>query len=124
MAAAQQKRVVLAVDDDALVLLNLAEMLEDLGHEAVEATSGKAALEQLHARTDIDLIITDQAMPGMSGLELSRAAKSLRAGIPIIIATGYADLPAEAGLTFTKLAKPYLQRDLVNAMDAVKKIDV
>jgi PAS domain S-box-containing protein len=124
MAAAQQKRVVLAVDDDALVLLNLAEMLEDLGHEAVEATSGKAALELLHARADIDLVITDQAMPGMTGLELSRAAKSLRAGIPIIIATGYADLPAEPGLTFTKLAKPYLQRDLINAMDAVKKNDL
>ena len=50
--------VVLAVEDDALVLMNTAAMLEDLGHSVLEATSGDAALEILHRESDIDLVIT------------------------------------------------------------------
>ena len=104
--------VVLAVDDDALVLFNTVAMLEELGHEVLEASSGKGALEIFEKRADIDLIITDQAMPGMTGLELAQAAKTLRPAIPIVIATGYAELPRGADQAFRKLAKPFSQQDL------------
>jgi hypothetical protein len=60
---------VLAVDDDRLVLFNTAAMLEDMGHTVVEAGSGDEALEALHRET-FDLVVTDQVMPKMTGVEL------------------------------------------------------
>jgi PAS domain S-box-containing protein len=108
--------VALAVDDDPLVLLNTVSMLEELGHEALEASSGNAALALFEKRPDIDLIITDQAMPGMTGLQLAHAVRTIRPDIPIIIATGYAELPKEADPTFSKLAKPFREQDLAAAI--------
>lgn len=63
---------ILAVDDDALVLMNTAAMLEDLGHLVIEASSAKQAIEIMEQET-IDLIVTDHAMPGMTGLQLVEA---------------------------------------------------
>jgi hypothetical protein len=57
---------VLVVDDDSLVLTNTAALLEDLGHEVVEATSGQQALHVLRRDRDIGLVITDQLMPSRS----------------------------------------------------------
>ncbi|MEZ5765954.1 MAG: response regulator [Xanthobacteraceae bacterium] len=65
---------ILAVDDDPLVLMNVTALLEDLGHSVVEAPSGKAALEILRGGHCIDLLVTDQSMPGMTGVELAAAA--------------------------------------------------
>jgi hypothetical protein len=63
---------VLAVDDDALVLMNTVAMLEDLGHTVFEAYSGKGALDILRREDSIDLVVTDQAMPKMTGTELAK----------------------------------------------------
>ncbi|WP_245479360.1 PAS domain-containing sensor histidine kinase, partial [Mesorhizobium sp. M7A.F.Ca.CA.001.16.1.1] len=65
---------ILAVDDDALVLLNTAAMLEDLGHTVAEAHSAAAALRLLEEQP-FDLVITDHAMPKMTGLQLSNTIK-------------------------------------------------
>jgi PAS domain S-box-containing protein len=67
--AAPGRMRVLAVDDDRLVLFNTTAMLEDLGHEVVEAGSGDEALTRLE-KSRFDLVITDQAMPRMTGLQL------------------------------------------------------
>ena len=119
-ACADERRsrslIALAVDDDPLVLLNTVSMLEELGHQALEAGSGKAALTIFEKRPEIDLIITDQAMPGMTGLQLAHAVRSIRPGIPIVIATGYAELPKEADSTLEKLAKPFREQDLADAI--------
>jgi CheY-like chemotaxis protein len=114
-----RRLVVLAVDDDCLVLFNTVAMLEELGHEVLEATTGKAALDLFQKRPDIDLIMTDQAMPGMTGLQLATAARTLRPEIKIVIATGYADLPKEADQSFRRLAKPFREQDLVGAIAGV-----
>ena len=85
-AAAAKPLAILAVDDDALVLLNTAAMLDDQGHRVTTAYSGKEALNILRRGETFDLLITDQAMPGMTGAELieigaRRAARSAdRAG--------------------------------------------
>jgi CheY-like chemotaxis protein len=106
---------VLAVDDDALVLFNTTAMLEDLGHTAIEARSAKEALEILRAQK-VDLVVTDQAMPQMTGAQLSEIIKAEWPGLPVILATGYAELPGGQGKDLPKLSKPFDERALANAI--------
>lgn len=103
--------VVLAVDDDSLVLTNTIAMLEDLGHTAIGASSGHAALEILRQENSIDLVLTDQVMPHMTGLQLADTIKAEWPKLPVIIATGFAETPSDAR-EFAKLAKPFTQAEL------------
>lgn len=103
---------ILVVDDDALINMNTVDMVEDLGHTALEAYSGKQALEILGSDCQVDVLITDYAMPGMTGVELAGKARQLRPGLPILLATGYADLPSGTSTDLPRLAKPYQQADL------------
>ncbi|KFC64432.1 PAS/PAC sensor hybrid histidine kinase [Devosia sp. LC5] len=103
---------ILVVDDDALINMNTVDMVEDLGHTALEAYSGKQALEILGSGQQVDMLITDYAMPGMTGVELAGKARQLRPGLPILLATGYADLPSGTSTDLPRLAKPYQQTDL------------
>ena len=102
----------LFVDDDFLINLSTASLLEDLGHTVIKATSGPDALSVLQHGKPIDLLITDYAMPGMTGFELAEEARRLRPDLPILLATGYADLPTSAALELPRLSKPYQQRQL------------
>ncbi|HEY7851404.1 MAG TPA: PAS domain S-box protein [Caulobacteraceae bacterium] len=111
--------VVLAVDDDSLVLINAAAMLEDLGHRALTATTAEEALGVLD-RQEVDLVVTDYAMPQVNGLQLAEMIEDRRPGLPVILATGYAELPPGAGSGLPRLSKPYLQSNLARAIaDAV-----
>jgi len=107
---------VLAVDDDALVLANTRAMLEDLGHTVIAALSARQAVEQLERAAKIDLVITDHAMPQMTGIELARTIAARWPATPIILATGYAELPAGADVALLRLAKPYRQEALAEAI--------
>ena len=110
--------VVLAVDDDPLVLLNVRAMLEDLGHTVITAKSGAEAVEILDHGAQIDLLITDQAMPNMTGLQLAGIVSEGWPSVPIIIATGYDEMPAGVQERFEKLTKPYFQSDLSRVIAA------
>ena len=112
VAGSERSLVILAVDDDGLVLLNTAAMLEDLGHTVFEATSGASALEIIRREAGIDLVITDQAMPNMTGSDLAVAIRAERPELPIILATGFAELPPEADASLPKLSKPFRQHQL------------
>ncbi len=103
---------VLAVDDDAIVLLNTVTMLEDLGHTVIERHSGSEALEALRGE-QFDLLLSDYAMPGMNGGELVHRARELQPHIRAAIVSGYADLPEGTALDVPRLAKPFSQDDLV-----------
>lgn len=103
---------ILMVDDDALIAMASVDMLEDLGHEVVEANSGADALKCLESGNAFDLVITDYSMPGMTGAELAKAVREKVPGMPILIATGYADLPAGSGIDLPRLGKPYTQAQL------------
>lgn len=83
VAPATRPLAVLAVDDDAPVLMNTAAMLQGLGHTVIEAASGQEALERLRDGTTVDLIITDQAMPRMTGAQLIAVVKAEKPNIPI-----------------------------------------
>jgi CheY-like chemotaxis protein/anti-sigma regulatory factor (Ser/Thr protein kinase) len=102
---------ILAVDDDAIVLLNTVTMLEDLGHAVTEKHSGAEALEAL-ATADFDLLISDFAMPGLNGGELIRRAREVRPGVRAAIISGYADLPEGTALDVPRLGKPFTEDDL------------
>ena len=82
---------IMVVDDDSLVLSNTAAMLEDLGHEVIEATSGEQALRILRRSGAVDLLITDQMMPGIRGTQLIEAVRSEWPDLKVILATGYAE---------------------------------
>jgi CheY-like chemotaxis protein/two-component sensor histidine kinase len=107
---------VLAVDDDSLVLTNTAALLEDLGHHVLSAKSGKDALSVLNAHPDVDLVITDQVMPRMTGLQLRGEIAKLRPELPVLIATGFAEMPADAVGGGPRIAKPFTQRELADAV--------
>jgi CheY-like chemotaxis protein len=107
---------VLVVEDDVLVSMGIATMLEDLGHKAVEVYSGQEALARLHSRSDIDLVITDQGMPGMSGIELAKYIQSSWPTLPVVLATGYAKPQNGEDLDLPRLEKPFLQDDLAAAI--------
>jgi signal transduction histidine kinase/ActR/RegA family two-component response regulator len=110
---------VLMVDDDQLISMATVAMLEDLGHDVVEASSAQAALNILQSRSDIDIVITDHAMPGMTGTELARQIKSTWPHLPVILATGFADLPNEEDPGWPRLSKPYQQSELAAAIARV-----
>ncbi|HTB45284.1 MAG TPA: response regulator [Acetobacteraceae bacterium] len=103
---------ILVVDDDPLIGSATTAMLEDLGHVVIETTSGTRALEALRSTPMIDLVITDQAMPGMTGTQLSRLIRQSWPELPIILATGYADLPNGEDPGLPRLSKPYQQEEL------------
>jgi len=103
---------ILLVDDDVLIAMVTTGMLEELGHEVIEANSGPGALEALQANQDIDLMITDFAMPGMNGAQLAEEVRRLKPDLPILLATGYAEMPKGSTIELPRLGKPYSRHDL------------
>ncbi len=109
---------VLVVDDDDLVRVSTCAMLQDSGYAVIETDNAFRALEILASSTPVDLLMTDHAMPGMTGLQLAVAATGLRTTLPIILATGFAEIPREAPEILRRLAKPYRIADLIEAIAA------
>ncbi|MBB5046197.1 PAS domain S-box-containing protein [Rhodopseudomonas rhenobacensis] len=116
-AVSKQLRILL-VDDDPLVRMNTAYLLMDLGHSVMEAQSGAQALQLLDSDARFDVLLTDYAMPGMTGLDLAIRVKVLKPKLPIVLATGYAELPPDALLGFPRLGKPYTQDQLAESLEA------
>jgi PAS domain S-box-containing protein len=109
---------ILAVDDDPIVLLNTAAVLAEIGHQVIQAHSGPSALTRL-AEHPVDLLLTDYAMPGMTGAELVAQAQQAQPGIKAIIVSGYADLPEGAPLAVPRLAKPFSDLDLAKLIAGI-----
>ncbi|GLR83011.1 hybrid sensor histidine kinase/response regulator [Azospirillum oryzae] len=101
---------VLLVEDDALVRMANAAVLDEAGILVSEASSGEEALALLEADEGIGVLVTDFAMPGMTGADLTRLIRRHRPGLPVLIVTGYAekavlqDLGREPGIRI--LSKP------------------
>jgi CheY-like chemotaxis protein len=93
-------------------------MLEDLGHKVTTAHSAQEALGILKREGKIDLLITDHAMPEMTGLQLAERAATMRPGLRIILATGYAELPAGQHTDLPRLGKPFDQAVLAKSIAA------
>jgi PAS domain S-box-containing protein len=112
-----RKLRVLLVDDDPLVVASTTGMLEELGHDSIHtAASGDEALAVLRQGGDFDLLLTDYMMPGMSGVQLASQAQALRPSLPILLASGFAELDGLAGAAWPRLRKPYGLGDLSAAL--------
>ena len=86
---AQPRYRILLVDDDASVRASAAGMLAALGHEVTEAEGGAQAMDTIRAGAPFDLLIADVAMPGMTGQELASEVQRARAGMPVLLISGF-----------------------------------
>jgi len=98
---------ILLVDDDTLIRTSTVALLEDLGHTVVDADSARHALEILAVDAAFDIVMTDQAMPEMTGVELARIIEGKYPHMPILLATGFTDLPPGQRIDLPRLTKPY-----------------
>ena len=89
---------VLVVDDDTLISAATGEMLKDLGHQVVEAASGSRRWRSCAPGRRSTWSLSDEAMPGMRGTELAAEIRASWPDLPVILATGYAELPDEGAL--------------------------
>ncbi|MFT4068129.1 ATP-binding protein [Paraburkholderia sp.] len=119
-ANAAGDRHVLVVEDDGEVRAMLVESLRMLGYTVTEAADGQAGLKLLHDNHP-DLLMVDFAMPGMNGIDVIAEARKLRADLPVILATGYADVDI-SGLAVkrcTVLRKPFQLDELARTVRLV-----
>jgi CheY-like chemotaxis protein len=115
---ATRRPVVLVVEDEFLIRINAAEMIEEAGFEVVEASNADEAVAILEARLDIAVVFTDIQMPGtMDGLKLARAVRDRWPPIHIVATSGLVDvregdLP-NGGLF---LPKPYSPAQIISTL--------
>jgi CheY-like chemotaxis protein len=107
MTDAMPAPCILVVDDDALIAINTVDMVQQLGYVVLEAYSAKQALDIITGEARVDAVITDYAMPGMNGLELAIKAREMLPGLPVLLATGYSELPDGADIELPLITKPF-----------------
>jgi CheY-like chemotaxis protein len=105
---AVEGRHILVIEDDEDVRSMLVECLQAFGYTVSQARDGVSGLERLHI-DDPDLLMVDYAMPGMNGLQVIEKAREFRESLPVILATGYADVDIStlADKRLTALRKPF-----------------
>ena len=114
---------ILLVDDDLLVVAGATAMLEELGHEVSSATSGAVALTLVGPHGHFDLMLTDYMMPGMSGAQLAAQVRALYPSLPILLASGFAELEGAVETAWPRLRKPFSLGDLSAALAQVMPHD-
>jgi signal transduction histidine kinase/CheY-like chemotaxis protein len=118
-AIEREGSIVLIVDDDGAVREVTSAILKDLGYIVLEAGSGGAALDLLDRQPDIDLVLLDLAMPGMSGVELARQVQIKRPSLPTLFVTGYADKTALKDIEDQRIVKkPFVGDELAEKVNA------
>lgn len=115
-----RKLNVLLVEDEPLIALTLVDLLDELGHETIEATTAADALSTFRNRPDIDVLVTDIGLPDMQGDELARQCREIRPSLPVLFATGHVmPKPGEeetADPPTVRMTKPFQFEDLDRAL--------
>ncbi|GLK77500.1 hypothetical protein GCM10008171_27540 [Methylopila jiangsuensis] len=116
------RRRVLLVEDDALIAMAVADLLESLGYEVVEARNAAAAQHAARTGAPVDLALTDLGLPDMDGEDLARWLRSERPGLPIVFATGRSEFQPPQALAASGptqvVTKPFNTRALQDALAA------
>ncbi|MDQ1349939.1 MAG: Histidine kinase [Acidobacteriota bacterium] len=112
---------VLVVDDEPFIAELSKEVLEELGYHVIMKTGGIEALEAFRADPGkFDLVVADQTMPHMTGVQLSREIKKIRPNFPVILCTGFSDAISEDNYKMygidAFLMKPILPKELAAAI--------
>ena len=114
---------VLVVEDDGDVRASVIAMLGGLGYQVLTASNGPEAIDILRTDRPIDLLFSDVVMPrGLSGVDVAKEAQRLRAGIKILLTSGYtAEALAQQGANsdFPVFSKPYRQQELADEIRRV-----
>ncbi len=117
----QGRGQIMVVDDEIALTHYLQELLEMEGYRVLTYTAPDNALRALQQRVDVDLLITDQTMPKMTGIELTEAVRKFAPQLPIIMCTGYSATTNEALAKFRGvneyLNKPINRKQLLAAME-------
>jgi signal transduction histidine kinase/CheY-like chemotaxis protein len=116
---ARRAAKILLVDDEDIVRFATADMLRDIGYQVVEAASGSQALAAIRGGVDVDLLVTDYLMPGITGAALITELRATGHTLPALLITGYAATGADVPGDVPRLAKPFRQVDLAARVDAL-----
>jgi CheY-like chemotaxis protein len=101
-------RLILLVDDEALVRMGVALLLEELDHRVLQAANASQGLQLLSENKDIEILITDFRMPDMDGISFIERAREISPTIFAILTTGYAANDSRFGdLDVPRLTKPF-----------------
>jgi CheY-like chemotaxis protein len=115
----EMRGVALLVDDEELVRMSTADMLNDLGYEVVEAASSEEALRRLNGGLSPDVLVTDHLMPGMNGTDLARVVQLERPHIRVLVVSGYAEAEGISP-DLPRLTKPFRNVELAASLAALK----
>jgi two-component system cell cycle sensor histidine kinase/response regulator CckA len=113
---------ILLVDDDPLIRMSLADLLQDMGHQTHEISHPGAALAYIAEEHPIDVLLTDVKLPSIDGYELAHRARNLRPELHVIFATGYSSDKARAA-SHDPLAhflpKPFSKKELDKVLQSM-----
>jgi len=93
--AASDQKTVLVVDDESIVRMHAADLLEQAGYRVIEASNGEEALAALNRSPEISVLFSDINMPGLDGFELARAVHALRPDVHLILTSALSRSTAE-----------------------------
>jgi CheY-like chemotaxis protein len=112
----ESKALILCVDDEPNSLVLRKLVLQNAGYEVITAGSANLALDILGSR-QVDLVLSDQLMPGQTGTELARQIKSKWPALPVILISGVNEMPADtdiADLFMSKVEGPAVMCQKIN----------
>jgi CheY-like chemotaxis protein len=110
---------ILLVDDEDLVRAATADMLVEAGHTVHQADSGGKAVRMFEDDPGYDVVITDYAMPLMSGAALIRKLRQIAPAVPALLITGYASASVDVPADVPRIAKPFRAAELLTRVDEV-----
>ena len=111
--------LVLVVDDECFVRMGAVQLVEQAGHQVIEAANADDAIRILESRTDVEIVLSDVKMPGsMDGLELIRVIRTRWPPIRLILTSGKA-LAAQSAMPLGSvfLSKPFAYQELAGALE-------
>ncbi len=122
--ALTQKGKILLVEDQTEVRSQIVDTLNEVGCEIIEAGDGTAGLKVIESEEQLNLLITDVGLPGVSGLQLAEAARAARPNLPILLITGYVGKSIgtlQLGPNLEVLRKPFTLDELTARVQALLK---
>jgi CheY-like chemotaxis protein len=112
--------IVLIVEDEPIVRFYESELAEGAGFLTLTAANAEEALRELEGPLDIEILLTDVAMPGMDGIELANTVRERWPGIKIVIASGHVDsAPGDGREDLVYVHKPFTPNQLIEALQSV-----